>query len=202
MTTGRINQVAIPSEPKAPRSLRTGEHSETSTTPRASPEGRSARALPPTGPFLPRIATRTGVATMSPRRARRVPGRIDPPIRDPLGPREPRRLSPRPPVRGRVRRARARAPLGAHSKKWRDAAQRPGSVAPRGAPLRRGAWLTFVLPDVHGRDRDSASDGVAEIPPHSLAFRPECNPFDRHRAPRRAGPLGSPEESFGRDREH
>lgn len=28
----------------------------------------------------------------------------------------------------------------------------------------------------HGRDLASASDGVGTIPPHSLAFRPECNP--------------------------
>lgn len=132
----------------------------------------------------------------------------------PEGEARPRPLRPNP--RGPRERATVLV-AAAGARKGRESERAPPSA--RRFPLRSGETRSVQDPSrpevrpseegrgilsffrIHGRDLTSASDGVGTIPPHSLAFRPEWNPLDRHRASRRADPLGSPEESFGRDRD-
>jgi len=51
----------------------------------------------------------------------------------------------------------------------------PDPSRPEVRPSEEGRGILSFF-RIHGRDLTSASDGVGTIPPHSLAFQPECNP--------------------------
>ena len=179
MTTGRINQVAIPSEPTQPKR---DEHATQVTlrNPKRLPVQvrGTKRARSPKCPTAeqvgvpwPRITPQVDVAPIP-----KGNGAPQAASTQSKGSRGTQRLSSRVAgARKGLESARARPPRMSLEEVVRRAASR-FRLAPKGLPLRRGAWHTFVLPDSHGRDRTSASDGVGTIPPHSLAFRPECNP--------------------------
>jgi hypothetical protein len=80
------------------------------------------------------------------------------------------RLSSRLRVWRRVWTARARSPLRSRGTR---SVPHPSRLGVRPSEEGRGILSFFRI---HGRDLTSAIDGVGTIPPHSLAFQPECNP--------------------------
>lgn len=115
---------------------------------------------------LPR-ASRTRPVSRQPRRARRVPARVGPTT----GPSATRDGCRHGCGRGEGSGERAREPPS--KKSWTRSVPDPSRPEVRPSEEGRGILSFFRI---HGRDLTSASDGVGDIPPHSLAFRPECNP--------------------------